>query len=166
MSSIVVMGVAGCGKSSLGASLAQALGWPLIEGDEFHPAENVAKMRAGTPLSDADRAGWLEALGVELQRHPDGAVLTCSALRRAYRERLRAAVPGLRFVHLELSREEAHRRVAERAAGHYFKAGLVDSQFETLETPQGEPGVLQVDATASLESLTRRVIDWTQEERR
>lgn len=163
MSSIVVMGVAGCGKSSLGEAIAEALQWPLIEGDAFHPVANVQKMRDGTPLSDVDRAGWLEALAAELARHPGGAVLSCSALKRAYRDRLRRAVPGLRFVHLSLSREDALRRVAERAGGHYFKANLVDSQFDTLESPQGEPGVLEIDATAPLDSLTRAVLTWTQE---
>lgn len=163
MNSIIVMGVAGCGKSSLGAAVARALGWALIEGDEFHPTENVAKMQAGIPLTDADRAGWLEALGAELQRHPAGAVLTCSALKRAYRERLRAAAPGLRFVHLELSRDEAHRRVAQRSGAHYFKANLVDSQFDTLESPRDESGVLGLDATRSTESLTCQVITWNQE---
>ncbi|RZT97766.1 gluconokinase [Rivibacter subsaxonicus] len=165
MSSIVVMGVAGCGKSSLASAVAAVLGWPLIEGDEFHAAANVAKMRAGTPLTDADRAGWLDTLGTELQRHPAGALLTCSALKRSYRERLRAALPGLRFVHLELSRAEARRRVAQRAGGHYFKAELVDSQFEILESPHGEAGVLTIDATLPREALVDQVIAWNQETR-
>ena len=163
MNSLTVMGVAGCGKSSLGAALAKALGWTLIEGDEFHPDQNVAKMQAGIALTDTDRAGWLQALGAELQRHPAGAVLTCSALKRAYRDRLRAAAPGLRFVHLELGRDEAHRRVAQRSGGHYFKANLVDSQFDALESPRGEPGVLGLDATQSTEVLTGQVIAWQQE---
>jgi gluconokinase len=90
-------------------------------------------------------------------------VLTCSALRRSYRDRLRAAVPGLRFVHLELSRDEALRRVAQRAGRHFFKAELVDSQFATLENPLGEPGVLAVDATLPTDAQTRHVITWTQE---
>jgi gluconokinase len=89
--SVVVMGVAGCGKSSLGAALARAEGAPLIEGDEHHSRANLEKMQRGEPLSDADRAGWLEALAAELRARPVGAVLTCSALKRAYRERLRAA---------------------------------------------------------------------------
>ena len=160
MNSIVVMGVAGCGKSSLGAALAQALGRPLIEGDEFHPAENVAKMRAGTALTDADRAGWLDALAGQLQSHADGAVLTCSALKKAYRERLRAADPGLRFVHLCLDRELARQRVEQRAGGHYFGGSLVDSQFDTLESPRGEPGVLEVDAAVPIDSLTDLVVAW------
>jgi len=143
--------------------LAEALHWPLVEGDDFHSAANVAKMRAGVPLVDADRTGWLARLGEELQRHPQGAVLTCSALKRAYREQLRSAVPGLRFVHLALSREEARRRVAQRTGGHYFQANLVDSQFEALESPQGEAGVLVVDATLALAHLTQQVIHWLQE---
>nr|WP_315426464.1 gluconokinase [uncultured Albidiferax sp.] len=163
MVSLVVMGVAGCGKSSLGSAVAQALGWPLIEGDDFHPPANVAKMRAGIPLVDADRNGWLALLGQELVRHPGGAVLTCSALKKAYRDQLRAALPGLHFVHLELSREQARTRVAQRAGGHYFQAGLVDSQFEALEPPQNEAGVLVVDATLTLAALTQHVVRWTQE---
>ncbi len=155
------MGVAGCGKSVLGAALADALACPLIEGDAFHPAENVAKMRAGIPLDDADRSGWLTTLGVELQRHPDGAILACSALKRAYRDKLRAAVPDLRFVHLEVTPEEARRRVASRAGEHYFQSNLVSSQFEALENPQDEPCVLSVDATRSLASLTQQVVQWS-----
>jgi len=162
VSSLIVMGVAGCGKSRLAAVLAEKLGWVLIEGDEFHPPENVAKMRAGIALTDADRAGWLDALGLELQRHPAGAVLTCSALKKAYRDRLRAASPEVRFVHLQLTREVARQRVEQRG-GHYFNSHLVDSQFETLESPRGEPGVLEVDATASIEFLTGQVLGWQQE---
>lgn len=159
MESVVIMGVAGCGKSSLGEALAAALGRPLVEGDAFHTPASVAKMRAGTPLDDTDRAGWLDALGTELRRHAGGAVLTCSALKRAYRERLRAASPGLRFVHLELSRDEARRRVAARPE-HLFPASLVDSQFDTLESPRGEPGVLSLDATRPLAELVRAAADW------
>jgi gluconokinase len=111
---LVVMGVSGCGKSSLGAALARELGLPLIEGDDFHPPESVSKMRAGIALTDADRAGWLDTLAATLAAHPQGAVLSCSALKRGYRDRLRAAVPRLLFVFMELSREEAERRVAGR----------------------------------------------------
>lgn len=161
--SLVIMGVSGCGKSSLAAALASALDWPLIEGDAFHSPQNVAKMRAGTPLADADRADWLATLGAELQRHPGGAVLTCSALKRAYRDRLRAALGGLRFVHLELTRDEALRRVAQRAGAHFFHPELVDSQFQTLESPAGEARVLGVDATLPLATLTRLVLNWQQE---
>lgn len=160
MSSIVVMGVAGCGKSSLGAALARAEGLPLIEGDDFHSADNRRKMAEGTPLTDADRDGWLEALAAELTRRADGAVLTCSALKRRYRDRLRAAAPGLRFVFLAIEPAEAERRVAARAATHFFNRRLVASQFDALEPPLGEPGVLPVDATEPLPALCGRVAAW------
>ncbi|MBO9651560.1 MAG: gluconokinase [Variovorax sp.] len=154
------MGVSGCGKSSLGAALARELALPLIEGDDFHAPESVRKMRAGIALTDEDRAGWLSRLGKELAEHEKGAVLTCSALKRDYRDRLRAARPELRFVFMSLSREEAERRVAERAAVHMFPASLVANQFATLESPVGEPGVLEVDATAPVEQLVAQVRDW------
>lgn len=157
---LVVMGVSGCGKSSLGAALARELALPLIEGDDFHAPESVRKMRAGIALTDEDRAGWLSRLGSELAGHEKGAVLTCSALKRDYRDRLRAARPGLRFVYMALSREEAERRVAERAAVHMFPASLVANQFATLESPVGEPGVLEVDATAPVAQLVAQVRDW------
>ena len=161
---IVVMGVAGCGKSSLGQALAQAEALPLIEGDDFHPPENKARMAAGTPLTDVDRDGWLGTLGELLARHPGGAVLTCSALKRRYRDRLRAARPGLRFVFLDIDRASAHARVAERAGRHFFSSALVDSQFETLEAPTGEPGVLRVDARCPLSDLQRSVQAWLRDE--
>ena len=157
--SLVVMGVAGCGKSSLGQLCAQVLGLPLLEGDDFHSAGNVAKMRSGTPLSDDDRAAWLDALAAELQAHPQGVVLTCSALKRRYRDRLRAATPGLRFVFLELTQEQARERVAARPA-HLFPVSLVASQFATLEDPSAEPGVLRLDATRALDALTNDVVRW------
>ncbi|MGV3727002.1 gluconokinase [Hydrogenophaga sp.] len=157
--SLVVMGVAGCGKSSLGQLCAQALGLPLLEGDDFHSAGNVAKMRSGTPLSDDDRAAWLDALAAELQAHPQGVVLTCSALKRRYRDRLRAATPGLRFVFLELTQEQARERVAARPA-HLFPVSLVASQFATLEDPRDEPGVLPLDASQSLQDLGSAVVRW------
>ena len=153
------MGVAGCGKSSLGAAVAAAEGLPLIEGDAFHSAESRRKMAAGIPLTDADRAHWLATLAGQLAAHPAGVVLTCSALKRAYREQLRQAAPGLRFVFLEISREAAHERVQGRG-GHFFCASLVESQFATLEPPVGEQGVLRLDATEGLQALQRRVGDW------
>ena len=160
---LVVMGVSGCGKSSLGAALARELALPLIEGDDFHSPESVSKMRAGIALTDADRAGWLATLGRELVGHPEGAVLTCSALKRDYRDRLRAAVPGLRFVFLALTREESERRVASRAGAHMFPASLVANQFATLESPMGEPGVLELDATAQRADLIAQTRAWLAE---
>ena len=158
---LVVMGVAGCGKSSLGQVCAAHLGLPLLEGDDFHSVSNVNKMRSGVPLSDDDRQTWLDTLATQLQAHPAGVVLTCSALRQRYRDRLRAAVPGLRFVFLSLTQDEARERVAARP-GHLFPVSLVASQFETLEDPSHEPGVLRVDATRPLAELGAQVQQWLQ----
>jgi gluconokinase len=149
---VVVMGVAGCGKSAVGARIAQQLGLPLVEGDDFHPPANIAKMRHGMALDDDDRAGWLQRLAQELAQRPQGAVLTCSALKRKYRDTLRTGVPALRFVHLALTPDEAKHRVASRE-GHFYPPSLVDSQFAALEDPAGEPGVLVVDAAAPLDTL-------------
>ena len=157
---LVVMGVAGCGKSSVAAAFARAEGLPLIEGDAFHSETSVGKMSRGIALTDADRAGWLERLGAELRARPQGVVLTCSALRRAYRERLRAASPGLRFAFLEIDREQALARVSARAGEHFFSASLVDSQFATLEPPLGEPGVLRLDATRPIAELQTQLGAW------
>lgn len=158
---LVVMGVAGCGKSSLGALCARALDVPLLEGDDFHSSSNVAKMRGGMALSDEDRAAWLDTLADQLQAHPQGVVLTCSALKRRYRDRLRAAVPGLRFVFLELTQDQARERVAARPA-HLFPVSLVASQFATLEDPRTEAGVLPLDATRPLDELGAAVVRWVQ----
>jgi gluconokinase len=152
----VVMGVAGCGKSSLAARWAEQAGLPLIEGDDHHSPASRDKMQRGIALTDADRAGWLDRLGAALQSHPTGAVLSCSALKRAYRERLRAAVPDLRFIFLAIDRDTALQRVASRSA-HFFSATLIDDQFATLEPPTGEAGVLALDATLPIDDLCRRV---------
>jgi gluconokinase len=161
---IVIMGVAGCGKSSLGAALASAEGLPLVEGDDFHGAANRAKMSQGIALTDADREGWLDILGQQLQAHPLGLVLTCSSLKRSYRDQLRKARPELRFVFLEISRDEAQARVVARSATHFFSTSLVDSQFATLESPVGEPGVLQVDARHPVAQLQAQASAWLNNE--
>jgi gluconokinase len=111
---VVVMGVSGCGKSEVGQRLARVLHLPLIEGDTFHPPANIEKMKSGVPLDDGDRAGWLDVLARELSARPQGAVLACSALKRSYRDRLRAACAGLRFVHLALPEADAQQRVASK----------------------------------------------------
>ena len=154
------MGVAGCGKSSLGVAVAQQIGISLIEGDDHHSQESLNKMRQGIALDDADRDGWLAALSNILQSQPAGLVLTCSALKRIYRDRLRLAAPGLLFVYLDINREQALNRVTERAASHFFSTSLVDSQFATLELPTGEAGVLRVDATQPLAQLQSQVCVW------
>lgn len=153
------MGVAGCGKSTVGAAVAAAEHLPLIEGDDFHSPQSREKMARGTPLTDTDRAQWLVTLGRQLAGHPDGVVLTCSALKRAYRDQLRQAAPGLRFLFLEIAPDAAQQRVSGRGS-HFFSASLVDSQFATLESPVGEEGVLAVDALEPIASLQRRVAGW------
>lgn len=156
---VVVMGVAGCGKSLAGAELARRLGLPLVEGDDFHPPTSIAKMRQGQPLTDEDRAGWLRQLADELRAQPQGAVLTCSALKRAYRDTLRSAVPALHFVHLTLTPHQAMERVAART-DHFYPPSLVASQFEALEDPAGEPRVHAVDATQHVERLVDEAARW------
>jgi gluconokinase len=158
--SIVIMGVSGCGKSSLGKALADAIDRPLIEGDDFHCAANKAKMASGTPLNDADRQAWLAALGEQLRDHAPSAVLTCSALKFNYRQQLRDASPGLRFAFLDITPSEALLRVAARAGEHLFPASLVDSQFAALESPSEEDGVLTLDATQPLDQLTQKITRW------
>jgi gluconokinase len=156
----MVMGVAGCGKSTVAAALADALGLPLIEGDDHHGAANKAKMQAGTPLTDEDRAGWLATLGVALHaHHTSGAVLTCSALKRIYRDRLRQAAPGLRVVYLHIEPAEALARVSTRA-GHFFSSALVDDQFAVLEDPSHEGNVIKVPATQPIQVTVAAVKGW------
>ena len=111
-------------------------------------------------MTDADREGWLETLGELLRKSPKGAVLTCSALKKAYRDRLRTAAPGLGFIYLEISPDEALRRVNARAGDHFFPVKLVDSQFATLESPIGEAGVLALDGVLSLAKLTEQALVW------
>ena len=154
---VVVMGVSGCGKSEVGQRIAAQLHLPLIEGDEFHPPANIEKMRQGLPLDDEDRAGWLALLRDELARRPEGAVLTCSALKRSYRDILRQADPHLLFVHLKLSQVESLKRVAGRP-GHFYPPSLVASQFDALEDPSGERGVITLDATAPIDEVVRAAI--------
>ena len=156
---VVVMGVAGCGKSAVAGRMALQLALPLIEGDDFHPASNILKMQRGIALTDDDRAQWLHTLCTELTRHPDGVVLTCSALKTTYRSTLRAAAPRLRFVHLAITQAESLRRVGSRP-GHFYPPSLVASQFEALQDPAGEYGVLSLAADAPLDELAQKAVAW------
>lgn len=158
---VVVMGVAGCGKSVVGERLSARLGIPLIEGDDFHPPGNIEKMRQAIPLQDADRAEWLARLVDELRAHPEGAVLTCSALKRSYRDTLRTAVPELHFLHLSLTQHQALERVASRT-DHFYPPSLVASQFEALEDPASEPRVRAVDASAHVDRVVDEAAQWLQ----
>jgi len=159
---IVVMGVAGCGKTSAAKALAARIGGRYIEGDAFHPAANVEKMSRGIALTDADRTGWLDSLATELQRIVtlgERPVLACSALKRCYRDRLRSAVPLLGFVFLDIPRQQALARIASRA-GHFMPTSLVDSQFADLEQPVDEHPTLTVAATAPVDAIVERAARW------
>ncbi len=152
---IVVMGVSGSGKTTVGQALADALGWRFVEGDSFHPRANVEKMAAGHPLDDTDRRPWLEALAAEI-RSDDAAgrnsVVGCSALKRAYRDILRSGAPDLRFLHVHGAPALLRERVSRRP-GHFFPAALLESQLTTLE-PLGpdERGVV-VDVAAPVPEM-------------
>lgn len=159
---VVVMGVAGSGKSTVGSLLAERLGVRYAEADDFHPPANVAKMSAGTPLDDEDRRPWLDAIGVWLAEHADrGGVVSCSALRRRYRDRLREQSGArLFFLHLDGSEELVSARMAGRK-GHFMPPALLRSQFETLEPLEedergaavpvgGPPGEVTDEALAAL----------------
>ncbi|MDG9704916.1 gluconokinase [Streptomyces sp. DH37] len=127
------MGVSGSGKTTVGTALAERLGVPYAEADDFHPPENVAKMASGVPLTDADRDPWLDAIAAWLKAQDgEGGVVTCSALKRAYRDRLRRAAPEVFFLHLDGSPELIGGRLAGRE-GHFMPPALLRSQFETLE---------------------------------
>ncbi len=148
---IIVMGVSGSGKSTIGALLAEALGWPFADADGFHPAENVAKMAAGQPLTDEDRWPWLDAIAAHIGASRQAAqpvVVACSALRRAYRDRLRAGYSDLVFLHLAGEATLIAVRQAARQ-GHFMPPSLMASQFATLEDPAGEADAVTVSVQAS-----------------
>lgn len=157
---VVVMGVAGCGKTTVGERLAQALGATFIEGDAFHPPANVARMAAGIALTDADRQGWLETLAEQLgtaRKAQRRVVLGCSALKRRYRDTLRSGAPDLCLVHLSGSRELLAKRLAERR-GHYMPATLLDSQLATLEPPGPDEHAITLDIGAATETLVQEAL--------
>jgi carbohydrate kinase (thermoresistant glucokinase family) len=157
---IVVMGVSGCGKTAVGATLAERFSVPFIEGDQHHPQANIDKMAAGIPLNDDDRWPWLTALGGILGdavRENGGGVLACSALRRVYRRRLAdtAGLP-LRFVFLDGSRALLSERMRDRP-GHYMPVKLLDSQLATLEPPGPDEGAIAVSVDEPLTALVERI---------
>ena len=153
---IVVMGVSGCGKSSVGAALSDRLGIPYRDGDDLHTAANVEKMRAGVPLTDDDRWPWLDRVARVLAEDAP-IIVGCSALRRVYRDRIRAGAGGpVQFVHLAGSREVISARM-DRREGHYMPASLLDSQFAALESPGPEEAVT-VDIDQPLDRLVDAIL--------
>ncbi|MGW2931552.1 gluconokinase [Streptomyces sp. NPDC001156] len=156
---VVVMGVAGTGKTTIGPLLAARLGVPYAEGDDFHPPANIAKMSAGIPLDDADRWPWLDAIGAWAhERAGFGGVVSSSALKRAYRDRLRAAAPGVVFVHLTGDRSLIEDRMAHRQ-GHFMPTALLDSQFATLQPLESDEAGVAVSVSGSPEEITDRAMN-------
>ncbi|HEY3338734.1 MAG TPA: gluconokinase [Propionicimonas sp.] len=159
---VVVMGVSGTGKSTVAKALQERLGWPFAEGDDLHPAANVAKMAAGIPLEDADRWPWLDAIAAwtsaqDAEGH--STIVTCSALHRAYRDRLRDAAAGTVFVHLVGSPELLAERMDGRK-GHFMPSSLLASQLETLEPLDAdEPGVV-VDVAGTVEAMVGQALEF------
>jgi len=162
------MGVSGSGKSTVGSAVAEALGVPFLEGDAFHPAANVEKMRRGIPLTDEDRWPWLDRVAHEVKaraQEKGGAIVSCSALKRIYRDRLRAIVgPELRFVFLEGEKATLSGRMQHRR-GHFMPPSLLESQFATLEAPRGEEDVSTVEVAGPIEDVIAATVQALSERR-
>jgi gluconokinase len=157
---LVVMGVSGSGKSTIGERLAARLGWPYEDGDKFHPATNVAKMSAGHPLTDQDRWPWLQAIADEIDRicnEGEHLVVACSALKRSYRVVLVHGRSDIRMVYLDGSQQLIGDRLARRK-GHFMPAGLLESQFETLEPPDPSEHPLTVSIDGSVETIVDNIV--------
>lgn len=155
----IIMGVSGSGKTTVGRALAAALGCPFYDGDDFHPPENVAKMARGEPLTDADRAPWLDRLAAligEVIGRGETAVLACSALKKAYRDRLRVS-GRVQFVYLHGEFDLIWRRMQARQ-GHYMQAEMLRSQFAALEPP-GAGEALAIDAALPVEAIVAKILD-------
>lgn len=155
---VVVMGVSGSGKSTVGRAVADALGAPFVDGDDLHPAANVAKMAAGIPLTDADRVPWLRAVGRTLAEGDDaGVVVACSALKRSYRDLIRDEAPGTVFAELDGPRELLQERMIR--PGHFMPVSLLDSQLATLEPLQADEAGLRLDIAESPADLAAAIVD-------
>lgn len=157
---IVMMGVSGCGKSAVGEPVAEGLSLPFIEGDAFHPTANVERMASGLPLEDEHRWGWLDAIGAAIAEHMrggKGVVVSCSALKRKYRDRLRGYYPDILFVYLKIDRETAHQRVGHRK-GHFMPDVLVESQFAALEPPGADEQAWTMDGKRTIDDLVADIV--------
>lgn len=155
---VVVMGVCGCGKTTIGRKLAERLDAAFIEGDELHPVSNTDKMAAGIPLDDQDREPWLDAIAAQAAGLLSGApcvVVSCSALKRSYRDRLRTADLNLKLVHLTGSKSLLQARMNERR-GHFMPAGLLDSQLATLQVPKADETAIRLDISEQPDSIVER----------
>lgn len=157
---IVVMGVSGSGKSTVGAALAQRLRVPFADADDFHPPANIAKMTAGHPLDDDDRLPWLDSIGEWLAEHGTGGVMSCSALKRKYRDQLRGHCPAIEFLHLEGTLETIGRRQASRP-GHFMPAALLASQFATLEPLEPDERGVRIDVDQSIDTIIETYVTTT-----
>jgi gluconokinase len=158
---LVVMGVAGAGKTTVGKLIAKGLGWPFVDGDDLHPQANIDKMRSGVPLTDSDRAPWLEAIGDWIDTRAAGCepgIVACSALKRAYRDRLRAGRPQVRIVYLRGTESQIAERLAHRS-GHFWPAGLLATQFADLEPPSVDEDPIVVGVEQPPEAVAKAVIE-------
>ena len=155
--SLVVIGPSGSGKSTLGRTLAQALSLPFLEGDDYHPAANRAKMARGVPLDDRDRVPYLNALGQAIARQQHGCVAACSALKRSHRERLRLYHPDLLFIWPRASRQELSHRMHDRP-GHFMPPSLLESQLLAFEAPGPDENCIVLDAQSPLDDQVRAVV--------
>ncbi len=160
---LVVMGVSGSGKTTFGTALAQDQGWVFVDSDDLHSPESIAKMRQGIPLDDVDRWPWLDAVGASLsdaEAYPDGVVVACSALKRAYRDHLRRAATHVGFIFLSVDHRTVEHRLAARSH-HFMPADLIKSQFATLEAPTDEEAdVLALNASLSIDELQALACGW------
>jgi gluconokinase len=165
LSPIVVMGVSGAGKSTVGAALARRLDVAFADADAFHSQANIAKMAEGKPLTDEDRYPWLDAVGEWLARHGDGGVMSCSALKRQYRDRLRAHCPQIEFLHLTGSPQLIARRQASRP-GHFMPSSLLNSQFNALEPLGPDENGIAVDAGERVDAIVEAFLRYAADRRR
>ena len=155
---LIIMGVSGCGKSTVGERLGARTRIPFIEGDTLHPPRNVALMAAGTPLTDEDRAGWLDDIASRFGalEADAGLIISCSALKRKYRDRLRAACPDLRFIHLHGDKTLLEQRLQYRT-GHYMPPSLLTSQLQTLEPPCSDEPAITLDIALPTDQLVEQI---------